>query len=192
MIEILSLYNPIPNQDKAKFKARTVHQSFKKNELVLLDGEIQEELILVKKGTLMLFFDHEGKTEVIDFAYLRRFCIDLESFSKQTPSNYCIKCMEDVELETIRYEDLQDFFDASPAAERAYRILLETILASTVKRILNQHILTIQERFDKLIADRPELFKIVAHKYIASYLNIDPTNFSKMYNKCVNRPIRFW
>ncbi len=191
MIEILSLYCPISNQDKLRFKSQTINKSIKKNDYILFDGDIQEELILVKKGTLMLFYDNDGKSEVIDFAYLNRFCIDIHSFSNQTVSNYCIKCMEDCELETISYSSLQEMFDVSPGIERAYRLLLEAILASTIKRILNQHILSIQQRFDKLVETRPELFKIIAHKYIASYLNIDPTNFSKMYNNCANKGMRY-
>lgn len=191
MIEILSLYYPITSQDKHFFSSKTEIKSYKRGEYLLVDEDVQEKLFLVKKGTTMLYYDNEGKKEVIDFAYQNRFSVDINSFSNQTPSKYNIKCIEDCEIEAISYCDLNDFFDLSPDTERAYRILLETILSATVRRLLNQHILTIQQRFDNLVASRPELFKIVAHKHLASYLNINPTNFSKLFNQCANREVQF-
>ena len=140
----------------------------------------------------MLYLDIDGQYEVIDFAYHNRFCLDIESFSKQIPSAFCIKCIEDCELEMISYEKLSEMFDEAPAMERAYRMLLESVLSASLKRILKQHVLSIEERFWKLIETRPELFKIAAHKHVASYLNMDPANFSKLYNEGRKKKINFW
>ena len=100
--------------------------------------------------------------------------------------------MEDSSVEHITYEDLTTLFDASREIERAYRILTEKILASVLKRHMDLSCLSIEERFRQIVIKRSELFSLVQHKYIASYLNIDPTNFSKLYNNFAKNPIKYY
>lgn len=192
MVELLGLYNFIPAPHRKLFKSKITKQSLKKGDFVLIDGEIQNKLYLVKQGILMMYFDMEEKRQVVDFAYLNRFCVDIESFSNQNPSIYCIECLHDAEVEWISYEDLQFVFDHSIEIERAFRLLTEKILSSVVRRQLNRQIKNIQERFFLVMGKRPELFKLVPHKYIASYIDINPTNFSKLYNHfCANDKLFF-
>ncbi|MES2477970.1 MAG: cyclic nucleotide-binding domain-containing protein [Bacteroidota bacterium] len=191
MVEIFSLYNSISNSEKKLFETKVEVNNFKKGEFLLIDGEIQNKLYLVENGLAMMYFDNGDKIQAIDFAYRNRFCVDVNSFSNQTKSIYCIECMEDCTIESITYDDLINVFENSRDTERAYRILTERILYSVIKRHMNLSCMSIQERFNQIINTRPELFRLVQHKYIASYLNIDPTNFSKLYNQCPKKKIEF-
>lgn len=192
MIDILSLYHAIPDSDKRIFRAHCDVKQFNKNDFILIDGDVQTNLYMVKTGVAMMYGDQSDKMEVIDFAYANRFCVDIDSFSTQSSSNYCIKCLEACEVEWISYDDLEACFDASQDIERAYRRLMETVFAATIRRLLDQFSLTIEQRFERVVAQRPELFSLVPNKYIAAYLNIDPTNFSKLYKIYEEKPIRFW
>ena len=192
MIELLSLYNYIPSEHKQLFKSKTCLKTIKKGEFLLLDDEVQDQLYLIKQGILMMYFDTDEKMQVVDFAYQNRFCVDMDSFSKQEPSIFCIQAMSDGEVECISYEELQLIFDHSQDVERAYRLLIERILAAVVKKHLNRQFNNIEQRFFQLMAKRPELFKLVPHKYLASYIGIDPTNFSKLYKKhCTDNKLMF-
>ncbi|MEL7124244.1 MAG: Crp/Fnr family transcriptional regulator [Bacteroidota bacterium] len=192
MVELLSLYNFIPSEHKQWFKSKTSLNTIKKGEFLLLDEEVQHQLFLVKQGILMMYFDTDEKMQVIDFAYQNRFCVDIDSFSSQEPSKFCIQAMNDCEVECISYEDLQHIFDQSPEIERAYRLLTERVLAAVLKKHLNRQILNIQQRFFQVMEKQPELFKLVPHKYLASYIGIDPTNFSKLFKKhCTDNKLMF-
>jgi hypothetical protein len=65
--------------------------------------------------------------------------------------------------------------------------LFRKINEKLLSGFLNQHIelrtLTMAERFKIFCARSPHLLQQVPHKYIASYLDIDATNFSKLSNK---------
>ena len=39
-----------------------------------------------------------------------------------------------------------------------------------------------EEKFRTLMRRSPHILQLVPHKYIANYLGIDPTNFSKLIN----------
>lgn len=192
MVEILNLYNPISNSDKQLFESKVVLEYFKKGDFLLFNEEVQDKLYLIKEGLTMMYFDNDDKRKVIDFAYQNRFCADINSFSNKTPSIHCIECLEHCRIQYITYENLIGLFDSSKEIERAYKNLLEKILCSVLQRHLDLSILTIEERFANIVSKRPELFRLVPHKYIASYLNIDPTNFSKLYKNFAKNPIKFY
>jgi hypothetical protein len=44
------------------------------------------------------------------------------------------------------------------------------------------HSLSIEDRYRIFTQRSAFLLQLVPHKYIASYLHIDPTNFSKLFN----------
>lgn len=183
MVDILSLYYAIPSVDRKQFYTQIEKRSFKKGDFLLFDGDVQKELFLVRAGVTHTFLEMKKKRKIIDFSYNNRFCADFKSFTTQTPAKYAIQCLEDCEIESISFQSLQYLFDQASSIERAYRLLLERILSGIIDKSINNEICTINDRFEWVMQKQPELFKLVPHKYIASYINIDTTNFSKLYNK---------
>ncbi|MBX7242091.1 MAG: cyclic nucleotide-binding domain-containing protein [Bacteroidia bacterium] len=161
-----------------KLKTKT----FKKGEFIIVPGQIQRELYFVKSGVQMSYFDAEKKTHVIAFTYPPNLCAIPESYSFQTPSKYFLTCLTDCELEYITFDELQIIFDESQQVERLFRRMTETILAGIINRHIELHSMTIEERYKTFCQRSPHLLQLVPHKYIASYLGVDPTNFSKLFN----------
>ncbi|GAB4032286.1 Crp/Fnr family transcriptional regulator [Spirosoma gilvum] len=161
-------------------KLRT--RSFKKGEFIVVPGQVQRELYFVKSGVQMSYVDTEIKTHVIAFTYSPNLCAIPESFSFQAPSRYYLSCLTDSELDYITFEDLQKLFDQSHPIERLFRKLTEYILAGMINRHIELHSTTIDIRYKLFCQRSPHLLQLVPHKYIASYLGIDPTNFSKLFN----------
>ncbi len=155
---------------------------FKKGDLITVPGQIQRELYFVNTGVQMSYFESEDKTQVIAFTYPPNLCAIPESFQFQTPSKYFLTCLTDSEFEYITFDDLQKLFDESQQIERLFRKITEGILAGMVNRHIELHSLTIEERYKAFCRRSPQLLQLVPHKYIASYLGINPTNFSKLFN----------
>ena len=154
MVELLSLYHPIPPNDRKLFRSLIKSQTYAKGDFLLFDGDVQSELYLVKSGVAYLYAEKEGKQKILDFAYHNRFCVDLKSFSSQEASAYCIQCIEDCEVESISYEHLEQVFDASAAVERAYRLLLERILGALLDKAMQMELLSMGERFKWIMQKR--------------------------------------
>jgi DNA-binding MarR family transcriptional regulator len=66
--------------------------------------------------------------------------------------------------------------------ETLFRKLTELILFSIIDRHYEQISLDMKSRFISNLNKRPELLNLVSQKDLASYLNIDPTNLSKLIN----------
>ncbi|HRP83979.1 MAG TPA: Crp/Fnr family transcriptional regulator [Saprospiraceae bacterium] len=157
-------------------------KSFKKGDCITVPGQVQRELYFVKSGVQMSYFDADNKTHVIAFTYPPGLCAIPESFSFQMPSKYFLTCLTKTELEYITYDELQKVFDQSQQIERLFRRMTEAVLAGMINRHIELHSMTIEERYKTFCQRSSHLLEFVPHKYIASYLGIDPTNFSKLFN----------
>jgi hypothetical protein len=98
------------------------------------------------------------------------------------PSRYYLKCLTDSKFDSIHFLELQELFEASQELERLFRKMTEAILAGVINRHIELQTSGIEERFRSFCQRSPHLLQLVPHKYIASYLNIDSTNFSKLFN----------
>jgi CRP-like cAMP-binding protein len=177
------LFYPIEQNDWDAFQARCVLKTFEKGDLLLQAGKTQKELYLVEEGVQMSYFDNGDKRQVMAFTYSPSLCAVPESFLMQKPSNYFLEALSYSRLQAISYAHLQGLFETSPIWERVFRKMTEHILAGLIQRHLELQIMTIEERFKQFAHRSSHLFQLVPHKYIANYLGINPTNFSKLYNK---------
>lgn len=178
-----NLFHPIGTADYHLLTDDLKTKTFKKGQLITVPGQVQKELYFVKSGVQMSYFESDHKTQVIAFTYPPGICAIPESFSFQAPSNYFLVSLTDSELEYITFEDLQKKFDQSQQVERLFRRMTEFVLAGMINRHIELHAMTIEERYKAFCKRSPHLLKLVPHKFIASYLGIDPTNFSKLFNQ---------
>jgi len=175
-------FHAISSDDYALLTRNLQTKTFRKGDILVRPGDIQKELYLVKKGVQMSYFETEEKTHVIAFTYPPGACAIPGSFSLQAPSSYYLSCLSDSELECIPYVHLQNVFEQSQNIERLFRRMTEFILTGMINRHIELHALSIEERYRAFCSRSPHLLQLVSHKYIASYLGIDASNFSKLFN----------
>jgi CRP-like cAMP-binding protein len=180
--EYLNLFHPISGNDFELLTQNLKTKEFKKGDSIIVPGEIQKELYFIKSGIQMSYFETEEKKHVLAFTYPPNLCAIPESFSYQTASGYYLTCLSDSSMECLSFERLQVLFDKSQAIERLFRKMTEAILAGLINRHIELHALSMEERYKIFCSRSPQLLNTVPHKYIASYLGMDPTNFSKLYN----------
>lgn len=178
----LCQFHPIDNATYGQLISFFKKRNFKKGELITCAGEIQKELYFVNKGVQMSFIDTPQKQHVIAFTYPPNICAIPESFLFQKPAPYNLVSLTASECEAITFAELNALFDQSNSLERLFRKMTEAVLAGVISRHIELHTLTIEERFKSFTRQSKHLLQLVPHKYIASYLGIDPTNFSKLYN----------
>lgn len=176
-------FHPISLEDYGLLTKKLKTRAFKKGDLITVPGQVQKELYFVKSGVQMSYFDADAKTHVMAFTYPPDICAIPESFQFQTPSKYFLTSLTGSDLEYITYQELMGLFDRSQSLERLFRRMTEFVLAGMINRHIELHSLTIEERYKAFCRRSPHLLQLVPHKYIASYLGIDPTNFSKLFNR---------
>lgn len=157
-------------------------RSFKKGDFITTPGQIQRNLYFVKSGVQMSYYHADDKIYALVFMYAPHLCAIPDSFSFQTPSKYHLTCLTDSELDFITFEELQGLVNQSQSIERLFRKMTEAMLGEMIDLHIEMRALTIEERYRSFCRKNPHLLHLVPHKYLASYIGIDPTNFSKLFN----------
>lgn len=154
----------------------------KKGDLLIQPGQIQRNLYFVKAGLQYSYLESDSKQHIIAFTYPPGFSAIPDSFLLQRPSAHYLQCLTDSSFGTLSYENIQMLFDKVEGFERSFRKITEAILSGVIQRQVELQTLSMEERFKKFCERSPYLLNQVPHKLLASYLKIDATNFSKLYN----------
>lgn len=176
------LFHPLPERDYDRLISRLKSRGFRKGDSIVVPGQVQHELYFINEGVQMSYAESDRKIHVIAFTYPPNLCALPESFSFQAPSRYHLVSLTDSEMEYITFSQLQELFQESQEIERLFRRMTEAVLAGMINRHVELHAMSIEERYRIFCERSPHLLQLVPHKYIASYLGIDATNFSKLYN----------
>jgi len=145
-------------------------------------GETQKVMYFILEGVQKSYQIANSKEHIIEFTYFPSFSGIPDSFLTQTPSKYYLETISKTRLIKISYEKHQELMIQYREIETLFRKLTELILFSIIDRHYEQISLDMKSRFISNLNKRPELLNLVSQKDLASYLNIDPTNLSKLIN----------
>ena len=182
LFEKLNIISPISKESFRALNNCFVPKSFPKGSYLLLPGAIQKDLYLINQGVQMAFFENSKKMHVLAFTYTMDFCAVPQSFLLQTPSEYAVQCLTETQVFALNYDSLQHLFENHRAIETLFRKMMEWLLIGTLARQFELQTQSMEERFRTFCTRSPHLLQLVPQKHLASYLSIDPTNFSKLIN----------
>lgn len=161
---------------KSLYKRRTV----KKNTLLVESGKICRKLFLIKTGVIRFFFTHHEKEFTWNLTTEGMFATVLSSFVNQIPSHDTLQTVSPSVIYEMSYEDNQRLINEMPNYADMYRILLERALMEQGQRLREQIAETGQERYEKLMNNRPELFQIIPQGILGSYLGMTRQSLSRL------------
>jgi CRP/FNR family transcriptional regulator, anaerobic regulatory protein len=134
-------------------------------------------------------FDDFGNEVTVDINNGCRYFTSYTHFMNRTKSNENLHCITDCELLRIKRDDV-DILAKIGKTQKDYTIqILQKILAEEKQRINDMATLTAEQRYLKLMKEKPNITQNVPLKYIASYLGIKPESLSRvrkelLLNKC--------
>jgi CRP-like cAMP-binding protein len=146
-------------------------------------GRTERYLYLVKDGIQKSYYLNEGKQHVMFFAYAPSFSGIVESFLTQTPTKYYLETITDSTFLRIPYSKHAQLIKEHRELETLFRIITEQFLIGIIERHHQLMAFNTETRFERFVKRSPHLINMVSQKDIASYLRIDPTNYSKLINK---------
>lgn len=168
---------------EAEWKAHEVllqKKLIKKGDYLLKAGEVCNHVTFINKGYFRVFHNL-GEEELTDnFAFEGNYVTDYPSFVSRRPTDDNIVAMEDAEVLLLEYKDLQTTYEQYPVWQKFGRMIAEYILLFVVDRNKALLFLSPEERYVKLMKDRPKVIANVPLKYIASYLGITPEALSRI------------
>lgn len=162
------------------FKPRAV----KKNTLLLLEGEICQELYFVHSGCIRTYYiTQQGHEKTRHIAFDNSFATSIASFISQKQSFEFVETLENSELYAISHKDFYQLVSDIPLWEKFYSMFLERAYLHQNKKIENRITLSAKQRYDKLMADTPMYIQRLSNKILASYLDVTQETLSRLKSK---------
>lgn len=153
-----------------------------KKTILTAPGETERYMYFVLEGVQKSYYLNEDKQHIIAFTYPPSLSGIPESFLSQSPSKYYLETVTDSRFWRIPFRKHQEMMAAHREIETLFRKTTEALLMGLMHRHYELMALDINQRFKSFAQRSPHLFQLVAQKDLASYLRIDPTNFSKLFN----------
>jgi len=156
----------------------------KRKEQLTIPGQTERYLYFVIEGVQRVFyFDDQNREATLVFTYAPSFGGVLDSMMQGSPSKYFYETLTPSSFLRASYSDLELLSKEINGIELLLRKGLTQALSGILERLVEVQSFSSEERFIKLLQRSPHILQLVPHKYLASYLGIDPTNFSKLLNK---------
>ena len=166
--------------DPNDFPTPIQEQVFAKGEVITDYGQIERKIYFIDNGLVQLTVVHDGEERIVEFFSEDSFVSSYSSFIKQEPSDCRITALTSCEMEVIRYSDLQKAYETSLLANKIGRIFTEQIYMVKGKREKDFLSKSAHERYEELVATRPDIIRLVPVNKIAKYLGVQPESLSRI------------
>lgn len=182
--QVVDAVQPLGTNAWNDFAAIWEPYSAKRKETVTAQGNTEKYLYFVTEGVQRIFyFDEQEREATIIFTYAPSFGGILDSLLMQQPSRYYYETLTASNFIRAKHSELQKLMLQHKEIETLIRQGVTTSLSGVLERLVELQCYSSEEKFRKLLQRSPHILQMVPHKYLANYLGIDATNFSKLINK---------
>lgn len=152
----------------------------KRKQVITSVGDTERYIYFVIDGVQRAYVDHKGKDATLVFTYTGSFSGVLDSFLLQQPSRYYLETITASKFIRLHYNDYIYLKDK----HRGFQDMLYMALAHTLSGTFERHIellaYSAEDKFTTLLRRSPQVLNMIPHKYLASYIGVDPATFSKL------------
>lgn len=182
--ELVTTIHPFSESEWNTFSELWKPFETKRKEQLTIPGQTERYLYFVTEGVQRVFyFDDQGREATLVFTYAPSFGGVLDSMMQDTPSKYFYETLTPSSFLRASYSDMEQLSNDITGVNLLIRKGLVNALSGVMERLVEIQTFSSEDRFKKLLQRSPHILQLVPHKYLANYLGIDPTNFSKLINK---------
>jgi CRP-like cAMP-binding protein len=177
----ISKMHPLTVKELEAFTANWQPLTVKRKTMLTAAGETERYLYFVIEGVQRAFYlGDENKEATIVFTYPPSFSGVADSFLTQTPSLYFLETITASRFLRISYDEVQQLIKIHASIQQLFFKATAFALKGALERHIELQCYTNEEKFKTLLKRSPHILNLVPHKYLASYLGMDATNFSKL------------
>jgi CRP-like cAMP-binding protein len=179
--QVIGAILPIDEAIFKEFSAIWQPYEAKRKTILTYQGDVEQYVYFVTKGVQRAYAVREdGRDVTLVFSYPFSFSGVADSFLLQQPSHYFLETLTPSAFLCTSFAQLDGLMQRHHLLERLFRLAISHTLAGVLERQIELQSFSAEQRFKALLKRSPHVLQMIPHKYLASYLGIDATNFSKM------------
>lgn len=179
--KIIFAIHPLHEDEWTDFAAIWQPFDAKRKAILTKAGETERHLYFVLEGVQRGFYLHdEGKEATIVFSYPFSFSGIVDSFLTQQPSRFFLETLTNSKFLRTEFRQVNELLQRHHNFQTCMFKALSFTFAGVLERQIEIQCFSAEEKFRILLKRSPHVLQLIPHKYLASYLGIDPTTFSKL------------
>lgn len=174
---------PLPENAWLDFSACWSTYEVKRKEIITEAGSPEKYLYFVLDGVQRIFYlDDKNREATLVLTYAPSFGGVLDSFLLQKPSPYYYESLTPSKFLRAGFDSIQEVSKKHPEVGSFVNKGLSIAFAGLLERMVELQCYSSEDKFKALLKRSPHILTLIPHKYLANYLGIDATNFSKLIN----------
>ena len=179
--KVIFAIHPLQDDEWNDFAAIWKPYEAKRKTVLTKAGETERYLYFVLEGVQRGFYMHDdGREATIVFSYSYSFSGIADSFLTQQPSRFFLETLTASSFLRTEYKQVNELLQRYPNFLACMFKALSHTFAGVLERQIELQCFSAEEKFRALLKRSPHVLHLIPHKYLASYLGIDATNFSKL------------
>ena len=162
--------------DTVLFEKLTARKNFKKNDILLKEGEICQSVFFILSGSFFQFQYNVLTETIIDLHLPNEWMFNHQSLIEQSPSKTVIKAFSKSEVVELSLSNLHSLI----AKSQAFLHLGKIFNQANSRTYLFDNSLNPAQKYHYIQEAKPLLSQIFPIKMIASYLKIAPETLSRV------------
>lgn len=174
---------PLNTEEETAFASHWQARTAKRKTILTAAGEKERYLYFVIEGVQRAFHvSDEGKEASIVFTYPFSFSGVADSFLTQTASLYFFETLTASSFLQLDYQHFQYLLNTYPGIQQLFFKATSFALKGALERHIELQHYSNEQKFRTMLTRSPHMLNLVPHKYLASYLGMDVSQFSKLLN----------
>ena len=158
------------------------------SEIYIPEGKIFKKIFYIKKGLLRIFFVTEsGEEKTFFFRWEGQIGAIPECIFDNQPTRQTWQALEDCELMEIDFDIVEKLSENNISLIKTRLGFAEKMFLDALKRVESFVLDKPEERYQKLIIQKPEIVKRVADKHIASFIGVTPVSLSRIRKRLASQ-----
>ena len=178
--ELARRYSTMTHEELDMLESILVAKRYAKNEKILSEGEVCENIYWIVKGLVRQFYYKNGKELTEYMTTENNIVMSIESLFKEEPTRQQIQALEPTILFALPKNLLEREAVRNVNIQMLYRKILEESLIISQVHADMLRFESAQERYAKLVKRSPQLVLRAPLVYIASYLQMTPETLSRV------------
>jgi CRP-like cAMP-binding protein len=182
--QFITAVHPLPEEELKALTSVWSPLTAKRKEMITRPGEPEHDLYFVTEGVQRVYYyDEAGREATLVFTYAPSFGGVIDSMLLQQPSRYYYETLTPSVFLRTPFSEIQKLMLRYPSVTALIQKGTAQALSGVLQRLAELQCFSSEEKFRSLLQRSPHILQLVPHKYLANYLGIDATNFSKFINR---------
>lgn len=189
LFEFISKYISLTEEEKKTLTDLSILYSFKKNTILLAEGQKSDKGYFVLKGCIRSYYIIDGEEKTTAF-YTEMEGVTPQCVTNNKPSEYYISSIENSILLIHNPNMEAEIFQKFPKFETMCRLVSEELLSKQQLDFDAFKTSSPEQRYLNLLDRRPDLIQRVPQHQLASFLGIKPQSLSRIKARIIKKERR--